>query len=923
MFTFFNSQRNIDELHLQLRIIDDKISGQSCRVRSIFKQPDGERMSELALSLIKVSPSLMKAIASWDIKDVAFLRQELSGLVLEDTDPILNVSGFSCPPSDALVSYCNALSGSTISKVSVAAMHVFASVPIVGTISGANEHVAYVADAAKKVKVAGKEASDEKEWGTVVKALKHSQALFSFEHNIWRRRQLPFVDFSDREKLRELEHQLTLAVEFKQLVWKIGAKEEMERWRETRQLDSKRSKMCCQIQRLAEELVDSSVVMNLSRSFSPDAQSALIRFSQIAGKAKFSRSSQASRMTQRQRRRRKEYLDAFDRCCRFIPCWVLTTSQISDYLPPECIFDLVVIDEASQSDITALPGLLRGKQWLIVGDGKQVSPTECFVSEDQIDSLRAALPSSPLENSLLPGQSLFDMCSQAFPRGRVVLREHFRSAEEIVAFSNNQFYDSRLVPLRLPTKSERLAPSVVDVRVDGVKTGKVNEIEADKVVELVREAVSDPDIDLKSRSIGVISLIGDEQSRIIRGRLLDSIGPEKMARHNILVGDPPTFQGAERDIIFLSMVCSKGSAPTQNQLMHFQRANVAMSRARDRVVLVRSIDIGDIPSFDDIKIAILEYFQSASRMRDGLRNGELLDGVPRDNLKECAELLKTLLVDRGYIVRPMGEVWRGAFCLEDPESDTRAAVLLDCEGESDHEWKSMFAQQKAIERVGWKCLRLNALSLLADFSSALDVVFRFLSEAGIQTPTVLFDESEETTNDSVSDDVVDEQEIEVDVDVESHRGDPAEEEDDNDDVESRSDQEVVFISSDEENGTPPPASSMNDAAFSSDFGPDEGLDAAQFGEVVDLNFLRDKADNGENLQRDVAGAAAAARSADRSSDDSSAYQGDLSDTETSPKQRRRRKYRRLDKNSPDGRWYPNGDESSVYDANGAGGKRQK
>ena len=184
-------------------------------------------------------------------------------------------------------------------------------------------------------------------------------------------------------------------------------------------MDARREMLASRVQDLAVDLVQSTVVMELSHSFSADAQAALIRFAQIAGKAKFSRASQPSKMSQRQRRRRQEYLDSFDKCCRFIPCWILTTSQISDYLPPDTLFDLVVIDEASQSDATVIPGMLRGKQWLIVGDGKQVAPTENFISEDQIDGLRAALPPCPLESSLLPGQSFFDLCNQAFPRGRV------------------------------------------------------------------------------------------------------------------------------------------------------------------------------------------------------------------------------------------------------------------------------------------------------------------------------------------------------------------------------------------------------------------------------------------------------------------------------------------------------------------------
>lgn len=194
---------------------------------------------------------------------------------------------------------------------------------------------------------------------------------------------------------------------------------------------------------------------------------------------------------------------------------------------------------------------------------------------------------------------------------QVVLNEHFRCASEIIAFSNRQFYDGALVPLRLPLPSERITPSLIDVKLSkGTKRGRVNEQEADKIVEMVGDLVGQQSEN--PRSIGVISLMGDEQSRLIRGRLLNSdrVGPGGMARHDVLVGDPPAFQGAERDgmildacllslltvhkVIFLSMVCSPGNTPTQNQLFHFQRANVALSRARDQMVLVRSLDIGDV-----------------------------------------------------------------------------------------------------------------------------------------------------------------------------------------------------------------------------------------------------------------------------------------------------------------------------------------
>jgi AAA domain len=162
-----------------------------------------------------------------------------------------------------------------------------------------------------------------------------------------------------------------------------------------------------------------------------------------------------------------------------------------------------------------------------------------------------ALPSGPLEASLLPGQSFFDLCAQAFPSGRVVLNEHFRCEANIIEFCNSMFYDDQLVPLRLPLQSERITPSLVDVKLDdGEKVGKTNEKEAEEIVRRVQIIVSDPTS--SQRTIGIISLMGDEQSRLIRGLLLDSIGPQLMSSHDVLVGDPPAFQGAERDGEFIT-----------------------------------------------------------------------------------------------------------------------------------------------------------------------------------------------------------------------------------------------------------------------------------------------------------------------------------------------------------------------------------
>lgn len=412
---------------------------------------------------------------------------------------------------------------------------------------------------------------------------------------------------------------------------------------------------------------------------------------------------------------------------------------------------------------------------------------------------------------------------------------------------------------------ERMNPTILDIRVDGVKVGKVNEVEADRIVELVHELLCDPDFSFQQRSVGVISLVGDEQSRLIRGRLLDAIGPEKIARHRVLVGDPPSFQGAERDVVFLSMVCSRGHVPTQNQLMHFQRGNVAMSRARDRCVLVRSLDLADIPSRDDVKVQIIEYFSSQQDHQGQI--GQQVLQVDRP----FKTLLTKILEDRGFAVRSMGTVWRDALCVESQggDPDARAAILVESDGEPSHQWKSNFLQQKAIERVGWKSLRIDALSMIVDLKDVVTSVIDFLSMAGVEGPGTVDVED----NDVAS--------IDVGIQIEVHNGveqdlppeNPLEDE-----------VEVVTISSNEESVRRQSKRTGGINDMSDEFPPEDEFDAGEFGEVVQLDFLRER-----GLGRPASGR--------EESSSSEASDGDHSGDEEEPARKgysRRRKNRRLD-----------------------------
>jgi len=832
-------QRAIDDLDKKLQDIDKKMSTQSQRVRRLIQQPDGMLMIEKASNLITSSPWMMRSLPKMSQNHLKCLGTELKRLHLDMDDSILCVTGFESPPSQRLISLASAKSGSSFSSLSKMTNAALASLPIFGpSINVRNKKLNEELD---RLYLNDSKPESKDDWDTVTMALKHFYAVNTFEETIWgvfvKDKKWPQLSFKDPKIVKEISDIIELAAEVKDLHISLDAENVTKAISECRKLDSIRTRLSNQKHHHSEELADAAVIAELSRSFSPDAQSALIKFAQIAGAAKFSRSAKPSRMSQRQRRRRQEYLTAFDRCCRFIPCWILTTSQISDYLPAECLFDLVVIDESSQSDVTVLPGMMRGKQWLIVGDGKQVSPTEAFVSEENMENLRATLPDSPLDDALLPGRSFFDMCAQAFPRGRVVLHEHFRCAPEIIQFSNKLFYDGRLIPLRLPTKKDRFVPSILDVRVTGgAKIGKVNEKEANEIVAMIREMMMDSsESKSRPRSIGVISLIGDEQSRLIRGRLLDSCGPEYLARHDVLIGDPPQFQGAERDIVFLSMVCSRENCPTQNQQFHFQRANVALSRARDKVVLVRSIDLADIPSLDDVKVPIIEFFVAANETAKpddavSLNVGGRIESYQRKKYFGRS-ILESFLVNKGFQIVDMSSIWKHALCVEHEISDTRVAIMVDCEEPQESDWLSSYSQQKAIERVGWKCLRVDVLSVFVDYVSVIQNVIQFLALHGIQPLDSL-----NNTNMSESKTVVNNGEAAAEDDESFQR-------ENQEVIEIGDDNEAMVISSEEgddgglvnyeiDHVRPDPIES------SEDFRRNQTIEAWKFGEVVNLDFLR-------------------------------------------------------------------------------------
>jgi len=489
-----------------------------------------------------------------------------------------------------------------------------------------------------------------------------------------------------------------------------------------RQLSVVRLKYENEIQRAFADVVRLRTYLGLKRNISDQVEAALNMF--MAALRHIGRGTGI-----RARRFRRDARSAMEKSYAAVPCWIMPTWRISESLPAVLgSFDVVIIDEASQSDITALPALLRGKKVLVVGDDKQVSPTAAFVEERKLLQLKHNyLREQPFGPLMLPGFSLYELALATFPGKRIMLREHFRCVEPIIRFSF-QFYEEPIVPVRIAKPSERLTPPLIAVYVPHGSKDKrqINVSEAEAVVDEIERVVKNPEF--TKRTIGVVSLLAAKQAYYIQARLLERIGEEAFLRHQITCGDSATFQGKERDIVFVSMVECPSTKSTKTALLFEQRFNVALSRARDRMYLFHSVT-EDMLKPDDLKARVLRHFKNPMPFANAGAKTllELCDSeFERDVLGRLLEL--------GYRVTPQVRV--GPFSIDmvvEGEADRRLAVELD--GDKYHtpdRWADDLARQRVMERVGWRFWRCWGSSFRLDPEACIADLVATLNELSIK-----------------------------------------------------------------------------------------------------------------------------------------------------------------------------------------------
>ena len=425
---------------------------------------------------------------------------------------------------------------------------------------------------------------------------------------------------------------------------------------------------------------------------------------------------------------------------RAVPVWIMPLSRVYESFDPrETRFDVVIIDEASQSDVTALAALYLGREHVVVGDKEQVTPDAVGQPLDQVQRLIDTCLQGIPNSHLYDGQtSIYDLAETAFG-GVVALREHFRCVPEIIQFSNDLSYNLTIRPLREPMAAS-VRPGLIAHRVLGFRdgSGTTNQVEAEEIASLVITCLNDPAYALNEfgqpTTFGVISLKGIEQALLIEEMLRQRLSPSTFAKHRLLCGNAAQFQGDERDVVFLSMV---DGPPEDGQLprleagardLYKKRYNVAVSRARNQLWVVHSLDPNAHLKPRDLRRRLIEHARDPQVLLRAID----LQGTRTDLSPFERPVLQRLLA-AGYRVQTQWPV--GAYRIDLVVEGKTRRLAVECDGEKWHTPEQLqrdIERQAVLERLGWKFVRIRGSVFFRDPSAAMAPVFVKLDQLGIE-----------------------------------------------------------------------------------------------------------------------------------------------------------------------------------------------
>lgn len=405
------------------------------------------------------------------------------------------------------------------------------------------------------------------------------------------------------------------------------------------------------------------------------------------------------------------------------PCFMMSPLSLAKFMKAGSLsFDILVIDEASQMrPQDALGAMLRSKQIVVVGDQKQLPPTDFFARSGDAGT------GDDDDFEDLDDESILESCQKTFGQRRP-LRWHYRSrCESLIRFSNEQFYRRELITF---PASKPASFSIDLVRVQGTFQARCNPTEASRVAEEAitfmrhHAALNEdeiPSLGIVALNIQQMELIQQELNRLIDNDVLVDQYREKVLNkgEELFIKNLENVQGDERDFIFISMtygpevgtsVLKQRFGPINRKQGH-RRLNVLFSRARTRVGLFCSFGSADVvptPESSEGVHVLRKYLEYAeTRGRVSVLSGPGTD-ADSDFEIEVAERLRA----RGYVIDYQVGVsgYKIDLGVRHPDHPERYLAGVECDGATYHSSKSARDRDRLREEVlndkGWDILRI-------------------------------------------------------------------------------------------------------------------------------------------------------------------------------------------------------------------------
>lgn len=440
---------------------------------------------------------------------------------------------------------------------------------------------------------------------------------------------------------------------------------------------------------------------------------------------------------------RKQFNNLQQKMTAFLPCWAVTSLSAKGRVPFQPgIFDLVVIDEASQCDIASvLPMLYRAKRAVIIGDPKQLNHISTISKTQDLSLLQKYDVDMGWAYS---ANSLYAIASSLSDPSQIIqLRDHHRSYGDIIEFSNAEFYDGKL---RVATNYDRLKcpqnvkagirwVDVVGKTVRPPSGGAYNDFEVAAIVDELKRLVVQNGY---KGTVGVVTPFRSQAERIAKA--VEKLPDLKSALtgNDFLVDTVHKFQGDERDLMFFSPVISQGVS--QGALGFLKNTgnlfNVAITRARAVLIVV-----GDLDYCSKCGVSYMEHFVDHVNRLKSQHEHDLVSGVqyPADRLypkvsnpeqvSDWERLFYTALFDHGIRTIPQYPVDKYKLDLAIIDGDRMLDIEVD--GEMYHKdwngelsYRDQLRNQRLFE-LGWDVKRFWVYQIRDDLQSCIDQIARW------------------------------------------------------------------------------------------------------------------------------------------------------------------------------------------------------